>query len=150
MIRGTEAEFNFTLPCNYSDLEGGGLVDIVFWQDGFGGILSYGTLPITKTLDDCSAGDKPNQLRIKLMKTETLRFTPERKAYTQLTGVTNTGRPIACKKQIITIYPIYNDSIAKEPLPAPNDDGWVYLDGQIIDLSVASDDWIYLDGQIVE
>ena len=70
---------------------------------------------------------------MRLSQTETLRFSHEHKAYTQLTGVTNTNKPIMCKKKTITVYPIYDDSILDSLLPPSEDeDGWVYLDGQTI------------------
>ena len=99
MIRGTDAEFIFTLSCNYSDLLGSGWVNIIFWQEDNNGVEPYGTLPIIKKLEHCSSGNKSNQLKVRLSQTETLRFSHEHKAYTQLTGVTNTNKPIMCKKK---------------------------------------------------
>lgn len=144
MIRGTEPKFVFTLPCNFLNVES---VDIIFRQDENTGISPYGALPIIKTLQDCEQGDKPNELWVKLTRLETLRFNHNRKAYTQLTGITTTGEPIACKEWVITVYPIHNSSILNQILPPADDDGWVYLDGQMTD---NDNSYVYLDGQIIE
>ena len=134
MIRGVETAFKFDLPCTYTDLQKGGWVNIVFWQDGNSGNSTYGILPIVKNLDHCTQGTKSNQLIVRLSQTETARFSHERKAYTQLTGVTRSNIPIACKKRAITVYPIYDSAMLDGlMLPSADTDGWIYLDGQTIE-----------------
>lgn len=132
MIRGTNAEFRFNLPYNVSELE---IVKITFWQDGYSGPTSDRPLPITKVLSQCRLGDDARQLSVTLNQEETLRFTDKRKAKVQLRATTYTGIPIANKEQLITVYPVRDDSILDsdhEILPAPTIDGWIYLDGEAI------------------
>jgi hypothetical protein len=79
-------------------------------------------------------GAKPNELRVVLNQEETMRFTEKRKAKVQLRGITNTDEPIASLTQLITIYPVYDETIldSDAEMPAPNADGWIVLDGQTI------------------
>ena len=131
MIRGTNAQFKFRLPYNYSELE---VVKIVFWQPENTGPSLDRPLPIIKVLEQCSPSDIPNELCITLNQEETLRFSEERKAYVQLHAKTVEGIPIASREQMITVYPIYDDSILEdEILPTPDYDGWVLLDGSTIE-----------------
>ena len=130
MIRGTNAQFKFKLPYNYSDLE---FVKITFWQTGNSGPSISRPLPIIKILPQCSPTELPNELSIILNQEETLRFSDKRKAYAQLKGSTKDGILIASKKKQITVYPICDDSIlGEEIIPTPDYDGWVHLDGSTI------------------
>lgn len=130
MIRGTNAQFKFKLPYNYSELA---RVKITFWQPENSGPSSNRPLPIMKILDQCRPTDIPNELSVTLNQEETLRFSEERKAYVQLRGATKSGIPIASKERELPIYPVYDDSILDdEILPTPDYDGWVYLDGSTI------------------
>lgn len=130
MIRGTNAQFKFNLPYQYSDLE---VATITFWQPENNGPSIDRPLPIKKILAQCSPSDNPYQLCVTLNQEETLRFTEERKAFVQLRATTYDGIPVANKKQPITVYPIYDDSILDDDiLPTPDYDGWVFLDGNII------------------
>lgn len=130
MIRGANAQFKFKLPYNYSDLE---IVKITFWQLDNNGPSFNRPLPIVKILQQCSPTDIPNEISVTLNQEETLRFTEIRKAYVQFRGITIDGIPIASKKQELTVYPVYDDSILDEEiLPTPDYDGWVFLDGSTI------------------
>lgn len=130
MIRGTNAQFKFRLPYNYSELE---IVKITFWQtDNYGPDPSR-PLPIIKILEQCSATDLPNEISVTLNQEETLRFEDDRKAYVQLRAKTRSGIPIASKERLITVYPVKDDSILDdEILPTPDYDGWIFLDGSTI------------------
>lgn len=130
MVRGTTAQFQFKLPYNYSDLS---LAKIVFWQPGNDGPNEMRPLPIVKILDQCSASDDPNEIYITLTEEETLRFSEKSKAYVQLKAKCIDGNTFASKKEIITVYPVYDDSVLEdEILPTPSDDGWIILDGSIV------------------
>lgn len=130
MIRGTNAQFKFKLPYNYSDLES---AQIIFWQPENSGPSSSRPLPIMKILPQCSPTEDPKEISITLNQEETLRFSDERKAYVQLRALTVDGIPIASKEKQITVYPVYDDSIlGEEILPTPDYDGWVFLDGSTI------------------
>ena len=99
MIRGANAQFKFKLPYNYSELE---TVKITFWQDENNGPALNRPLPIVKILAQCSPTQDPKELTITLNQEETLRFSEERKGWTQLRGVTIDGIPIASKKRDFT------------------------------------------------
>lgn len=130
MIRGTNAEFRFKLPYDYDELSA---VQIVFWQDNNSGPSNQRPLPIYKAKPQCIKGDAPNILCVTLHQEETLRFTEKRKAKVQLRATTTTGTPIACKEQLITVYPVYDDSVLDDLIPTtPTYDGLIVLDGQKI------------------
>lgn len=127
MIKGTNAQFKFRLPYNFSELK---TVQIVFWQPENDGPNSSRPLPIVKILSQCSSTEIPNELSVTLNQEETLRFSEERKAYVQLRGTTFEDIPIASREKQITVYPVYDDSIIDdEILPTPTYDGWIFLDG---------------------
>ena len=128
MIRGTNVEFRFNLPYNFSDLD---VVKITFWQDGYNGPARYRPLPITKFLAQCRQGENERQLSVVLNQEETLRFTDKRRAKVQLRATTLTGVPIATKEHLVTVYPVGDDSIL-DVTPTPMPDEWVYLDGEAI------------------
>lgn len=131
MIRGTNAQFRFKLPYNYSELKS---VKITFWQDENNGPAANRPLPIIKILEQCSQTDKSNELSITLNQEETLRFSEERKGWVQLRGVTIDGIPIASNQKQFVVHPVYDDSILDdEILPTPDYDGWVFLDGSTIE-----------------
>lgn len=149
MIRGTNQPFKFDLPCNFSDLQS---VKIVFWQEGYNGPEKTRPLPILKRLTDCMQGQKSNQLVVTLNAEETLRFSDKIKAKTQLWGATNSGAPVASIAHLITVYPIYDDSIIDEELLPVTSDDVVPLDGQEIltDSSEVNDaDSLVFDGHTV-
>lgn len=130
MIRGTNAQFKFQLPYNYSELE---KVKITFWQNDNDGPSLDRPLPIIKVLAQCSQTALPNEISVTLNQEETLRFVDDIKAYVQLRAMTIDGIPIASKESQITVYPIYDDSIlGDEILPTPEPSGWVILDGDTI------------------
>lgn len=130
MIRGTNAEFRWKLPYDFSELE---VVKITFWQDNNNGPSSDRPLPILKIKEQCCQGNKPNELSITLNQEETLRFTEKRKAKVQLRATTTAGVPFASREQLITVYPVYDDSVLDDTiLPTPSYDGLILLDGQNI------------------
>ena len=130
MIRGTNAQFKFQLPYNYSELKN---VKITFWQNDNDGPSLDRPLPIIKVLAQCSQTSVPNEISVTLNQEETLRFVDDRKAYVQLRAMTIDDIPIASKERQITVYPIYDDSIlGDEILPTPEPSGWVILDGDTI------------------
>ena len=130
MIRGTNAQFKFRLPYNFSELK---TVKITFWQPENSGPDASRPLPIVKILEQCSQSDVANELCVTLNQEETLRFVDDRKAYVQLRAATIDGIPIASREKMITVYPVYDDSILDdEILPTPDYDGWIFLDGSTI------------------
>lgn len=130
MIRGSNAEFRFKLPYDFSDLD---VVKITFWQDMYAGPSKDWPLPILKVLEQCRQGDNPYELSVTLNQEETLRFTDKRKAKAQLRATTKTGIPFASKEQLVAVYPVKDDSILDDDiLPTPDLDGWIYLDGENI------------------
>jgi hypothetical protein len=131
MIRGANAQFKFKLPYNYSELE---TVKITFWQPENNGPATNRPLPIVKILAQCSQTNNPKELSITLNQEETLRFSEERKGFVQLRAQTIEGIPIVSKEKQFTVYPVYDDSILDEEiLPTPEYDGWIYLDGSIVE-----------------
>ena len=129
MVRGTTAQFKFILPYDYSEISS---VKITFWQPGNNGIDETRPLPIVKVLSQCSRTSVPNELSVTLTEEETLRFSDKRKAYTQLKAQSSEGNIFASKQEVITVYPICDDSMLNDPddiLPTPSDDGWTILDG---------------------
>lgn len=131
MIRGTTAQFKFKLPYNVSDIS---VIKIIFWQDNYSGPDPSRPLPIVKVLDQCNQSG-PDEITIKLTKEETLRFTDDRKAYVQVQGKTIDKAAFASKKELIVVYPVYDDSILDDdiiPTPVPDVDGIIYLDGETI------------------
>jgi hypothetical protein len=133
VIRGTTAQFKFTLPYNFSDLD---IVKITFWQDNYSGPDSSRPLPIVKILEQCSQSNRPDELLVFLDGEETLRFLDDRKAYTQLQARTIDGIVFGSKKTPIAVYPVKDDSMLDDnivPTPTPGDDDFIILDGLSID-----------------
>lgn len=131
MIRGTTAQFRFKLPCNVSDVE---IARIKFWQNGNSGPSKSRPLPIIKVLPQCSEY-KVNELLVSLNPEETLRFSEKRRAYVQLRARTLEGTTFGCKPYMLTVYPLYDDSILDGdivPTPGPGDDEVILLDASFI------------------
>lgn len=137
MVRGTTAQFKFSLPYNYEELK---IAQVAFWQPGNSGTIDA-PLPIKKILteDDikeCCNPDRPKELPITLSQSETLRFSDKMKARVQLSAKTLEGTRFASKQELITVYPLYDDSILGDDVdPTPDDadgDGWIILDGETI------------------
>lgn len=128
MVRGTTAQFKFQLPYDFQDLN---VAHITFWQPGNNGPDATRPLPIVKTLSQCMSSDTPKELCITLTQEETLRFSEKSKAYVQLRATSLDGSSFASKQEILTVYPVYDDSILGEEdiIPTPDDNGWSYLDG---------------------
>ena len=132
MIRGTTAQFKFKLPYDISELS---VVKIIFWQENYSGPDKSRPLPILKVLSQCSQGNSTKELLVSLNKEETLRFADDRKAYVQLQAKPKEGSGFASKKTMITVYPVYDDSVLDDdiiPTPIPDSDGLVILDGSTI------------------
>lgn len=123
MVRGTTAQFKFKLPYNVCDI---GSVTIVFWQENYNGPDDTRPLPIIKVLEQCGQTGAPDELTISLTKEETLRFTDERKGCVQLHGEAIDGVAFASQQENFTVYPIYGNI---DPVPSPNTDGVIILDG---------------------
>ena len=130
MVRGTTAQFKFSLPYDYSAIE---VAKVMFWQPGNSGTTEH-PLPICKTLAYCSQTENPRELSVTLSQDETLRFSEKSKAYVQLSATTGEGVRFASKQELITVYPIYDDSILGDVvLPTPDEgDDWIILDGETI------------------
>ena len=129
MIKGTTWQFDFKLPYAFNQIV---KIDITFWQDNYNGPSESRPLPIKKKLSQCRQGSDPNILSVFLNKEETMRFTDDRKAYVQYIGVTTEGSDFGCKKKLITVHPVEDDSIFDEnliPTPPPDDDDIIILDG---------------------
>ena len=119
MIRGTTASFKFNIPYAYSELNA---IQITFWQEGNNGTPEH-SLPIVKGLASCTRGELQNEVCVKLNQEETLRFSDKLKARVQLRGLLNDGSAFASHEELITVYPICNDSIIGDwEEPEPVDD----------------------------
>ena len=132
MIRGTTAQFKFTMPYNFSDVA---IANITFWQNEYYGPDKTRPLPIIKILEQCSQGSSSKELVVTLNKEETLRFTDERRAYVQMLAETIDGMAFGSNTTMITVYPVHNDNILDDdilPTPGPGDNGIVILDGSTI------------------
>lgn len=132
MIRGTTAQFKFKLPYNVVDIA---TAKINFWQENYSGPNQSRPLPIVKVLSQCSESNMPDELLVFLNKEETLRFLDDRKAYVQLHAKTKDGTAFASKKEAITVYPVYDDSILDDdilPTPTPDYGDVIILDGEPI------------------
>jgi hypothetical protein len=136
MIRGTTAEFKFNLPYAKGTLE---WATIKFWQPG--NLNSY--LPITKTLEHCTAEDTSTELCVSLTADETKRFLDKYKARVQIRAkvkeakegevIEGAGTVFASHEEIITVYPMNDDILDDDPMiPSENEDGYIILDGGYI------------------
>ena len=131
MIKGSNTQFNFILPCAVSDIT---MAQITFWQDGYFGPASNRPLPLVKVLGQCTLTEDPKELCVTLNQEETLRFSEDRKAYVQLKAITNDDVAYASKKRIITVYPVYDDNILDDDIiPTPDFDGLIILNGGLIE-----------------
>lgn len=130
MIRGSSQEFRYKLPCAFDDLAE---VRISFWQDNYKGPANYRPLPIIKIKAQCQKCDQPDLLSVTLNQEETLRFSDRRKAKVQLRALTTSGVPIVAREQLLTVYPVHDDSILDgDIVPTPTYDDFIILDGQNI------------------
>lgn len=151
MIRGASDVFRFALPCKCSDLKN---IKFVCGQTNNSGPSAGRPLPIVKVLSQCQTENNPPCLIVRLNQEETLRFSDKRKAYFQLIGETNSGTPVICRKQYVTVYPIVDDTVfdsdAILPTPVPGED-WIYLDGGAVSSTgQADEELVQLDGAAVE
>ena len=130
MVRGTTAQFKFSLPYNYDQIE---VAKIAFWQQGNDGTTDN-PMPIYKTLAQCAQTNNPKELLVTLSPSETLRFSTKFKGRVQLSATTYEGIRFASKQQLITVYPIQDDSnVGDVVVPTPdNDTGFVIFDGEAI------------------
>lgn len=125
MIRGTSAKFKFKLPCKKGELK---WTTIKFWQPNNPSRL----LPIKKTLNHCGGDDELPELCVSLLAEETTRFSDKYKAKVQLRAEYN-GVVFGSKDILITVYPMPDDIIENDPTMPAEEEGWVVLDGQVID-----------------
>ena len=128
MVRGTTAYFKFIMPYNYNQLSE---AKVVFWQNHNNGPSVGRPLPIVKTLSQCAPTSKANELSVFLTPEETLRFSDERKAYTQLTATSIGGVRFASDQEMIKVRPSVDDSVddVGGVIPTPGIDDLVILDG---------------------
>ena len=132
MIRGTDTQFDFNLPYQCSELQS---IKITFWQKENKGPSALRPMPIVKTLEECIIADK--RLSVILDREETLRFSDKRKAYVQLVGTTLKNITFASPQQMITVYPICDESLDEN-------EEYVYLDGrEVLDYGEGA---VYGDG----
>lgn len=127
MIRGTIAQFKFKLPYAKNELE---WATIQFWQPNNPNAL----LPITKKLHHCDTSVNPMELCVSLTAEETMRFSEKYKAKVQLRAQHEpSGTVFGSRQQLITVYPMNDDILDEDvPMPSPNEDGFVVLDGGAI------------------
>lgn len=125
MIRGTTAQFKFTLPYTKDECE---WITIKFWQPNNPTKL----LPITRTKDDCDAPSDSKEIYVSLTAEETSRFLDKFKAKAQLRAQAN-GTVFGSKPRLITVYPMPDDIIEEDPnMPPENEEGWIILDGEVV------------------
>jgi hypothetical protein len=101
----------------------------MFWQDHNDGPSESRPLPIIKTKSHCYSTAR-NELAVNLTPEETLRFSDERKAYRQLSGVTVDGTRFLSQEEMFTVYPAKDEIVDDDDIILPpEDDGFVILDG---------------------
>lgn len=107
MIRGTSQPFKFTSPYDIDDI-----VEIRIWfgQYGNDGTPSV-TLPIIKTIDDCTFNTNTKEIFVTLDQTETFAFTDNKKAYMQFRAILSNGYVFGSKPIQITVYPALDETI---------------------------------------
>lgn len=110
MIRGTSQQFKFKIPYNFNDLTD---VSIAFWQENNQGTEDY-TLPIKKTLNDCTSNAFGTILYVTLNSKETLAFCVDEKAFVQLRATTVDGFTFGSRKRLFTVYPINEELLPDE------------------------------------
>lgn len=133
MIRGIDTEFVFSLPYIYNNVES---LTIEFWQEFHDGLPHGYTLPITKTKSDCRPRLHPKEASVILSDAETIRFSADHKAYVKLSGVAIVyinGEPQtktfnSDKLEIAVESTNYNSLLEEDILPAPDYNGWKYID----------------------
>ena len=127
MVRGTTAQFKFSLPYDFDQLE---TVKIAFWQKG----NNHAYLPIYKTIENCIQTSNPKELLVTLNPHETFRFSTKTKGYVQLSATTFDGLRFASKQRLITVYPIQDDSnVGDIVIPTPDENSeFIIFDGKPI------------------
>ena len=127
MIRGTTAQFKFKLPYPKGELA---WATIKFWQPSNPNQFT----PITKKLTHCDGADDVKELYVALTADETMRFSEKYKGKVQLRAQhADNGTIFGCRPTLFTVYPMLDEIVEEDPtLPAPNEDGWVILDGETI------------------
>lgn len=142
MIRGTTAQFTFTLPYPKNQID---IAEVKFWQSGnTKGLKPDCCLPMTKTYEKETDANgeiitnypwhwiNDDTLVITLGQQETLTFCDKYKACIQLRIRTTDGLVTASAPQKITVYPaIWDNPLEEEPV-LPTSDDWVILDGDTI------------------
>ena len=127
MIRGTTAQFKFKLPYPKGELA---WATIKFWQPSNPNSFT----PITKKLTHCDGPDDAQELCVSLTVDETMKFSEKYKGKVQLRAQhADSGTVFGCRPTLFTVYPMLDEIVEEDPtLPAPNEDGWVILDGETI------------------
>ena len=131
MIRGTTTSFIFQLPFKKCEIES---IKIKFWQPGNSGTREE-PLPFYKYLDNCAGDDDATEITVSLSPSETKRFSDKLKAYVQMSAKQISGPVVATLRHLITVYPMDDDLITdtgEEPIIPPTSDGWVIIDGGVI------------------
>jgi hypothetical protein len=129
MIRGTTAQFKFSMPYEVSQLKH---VTVKFWQPGYDGPV-LARLPIIKEFDSPIESDNPYEITVTLTSEETARFSDQLKARVQLKAETISGGTFASHREYITVYPMDDDMIGEiPPEPSVTEDGLFLLDGGVI------------------
>lgn len=127
MVRGTHEEFRFTIPYIKEEIAS---IKIIFWQEGRVGTTAQ-PFPIVKTgISPEVVWCASNVISVVLNPEETLRFTDEKKAYTQFMGILTSGRKFGNKPKMFSVDPTYDDII-------------------IEDITVTEDDIAIFDGGII-
>lgn len=127
MIRGTTAQFKFKLPYPKGELD---WATIKFWQPSNPNQFD----PITKKLIHCDGPDNAPELCVSLTADETIKFSAKYKGNVQLRAQhAASGTVFGCRPTLFTVYPMNDEILEEDPtLPAPNEDGWIILDGKPI------------------
>ena len=132
MIRGTTATFKFTLPYVIPDEIAG--IEIKLWQPE--NYVSAGrSLSITKILNQCSYTPQSKDIYVTYTPEETARFSDKLKARIQLKGRSAEGVVFATEQEMVTVYPIYDDSMLEDITPSTGIDGdYIILDAGAVTL----------------
>lgn len=114
MIRGTSQTFKFKSPYDINRIV---QLKIVFEQYGNNGTSNV-SIPIVKTIEDCTLNENSNEILVTLNQTETLAFTDDKKAYVQFRAVLDNGYVFGSKLMKITVYPTLDPTaVGDDPIP---------------------------------
>ncbi len=134
MIRGTTAQFKFKIPYDLDFDNDNTYVKVVFWQPGNERPESEGAMPFKK----CTKGEwlkwdaDKREITVTLQPEETARFMDDRKAKTQISVTMPSGFRFAGEEQLITVYPMFDDSPLGDIVVPESTGGLIILDGLTI------------------